>query len=387
MSGKYYWDSVDLASITGESSSYSYKKDTDSSVTLFESFPGQKQANLPGYKTYTSDDTSEPPFYDDNGVSVFRNIQVASSSSTTISNSHASFTTPDWANACKIYIRSKKGSDGATASGIDASNTNTRNNDDRNYIENENHNDNGVFNRNTRNNNNNRNDNRHNNHNAKWSAQSDFTGGKGGSGQVYSTSKAFSLVSGDNEFTVQYKLNSSGSDCRIMSGGTIKAQVILTNGGNGTDATASSETINRYITAYNDDRRNTRGNDYNTDANNVGLGGDAGQRHDRNPKNFEFYFKPNTNSHPNTNLTNAWPNYEHTTNIASVFNHNTVSGGKELLYEADWSQNELKLVSGSDGSNGGDGTKQTETTFNNYSSTNNTSTSTTQKITVYWFKI
>lgn len=378
MSGKYYWDDVDLASITGASAE-DYKKDSDSTVTLFASFPGKKEANLPGYKTYTSNETNEPPFYDDNGLSVFRNIQVASSSSTSSNmSSYVSFTTPNWANACKIYLVSKKGSDGSNASGIAASNVNTRNNDDRNDINNENHNDNAITNRRRNNRNNNRNDNRHHNRNAKWSAQGGFTGGSGGQGRVYSTSKAFILNSNDE---VQYKLNSSGSDCRIVNGGTIKGQIILTNGGNGTNATASSTTINRNITAYHDDRRN---NAENVDAENVNLGGDANERHNTGTRHFASYFQDNDETvNPNNALNNRWPTIANT-NLKGILNANS---GKGKLYEGNWTQNELLLVSGSNGSDGGDGAKTTETVLNGYSSSNSETSSTTQKIEVYWFKI
>ena len=372
MAGKYFWDGVDIQSITGASAS---NYTNSAGTTIFASFPGAKQANLPGYKTYTSNGTNEPPFYD-NGVSIFRNIQVASSSSTSSNmSSYASFTTPDWANACKIYLVSKKGSDGANASGIAAENVNTRNNNDYNYIENENNN----HNTNRRNRNNNRNDNRHNNHNAKWSAQGSFTGGSGGQGRVYSTSKAFILNSNDE---VQYKMNSSGSECKIVnSGGTTRANVILTNGGNGTNATASSTTTNRNITAYHDNRRN---NATNVDAVNVGLGNDAGERHANNPLHYENYFQDNNGTiNPNNKLNNAWPTIAHL-NLKQVLNANAQKG---LLYEGNWEQNELKLVSGSNGSNGSNGAKTTETVLSGYNSSNSATTATSQRIDVYWFKI
>ena len=173
----YYWEGVDIADITGTTS-------TNSNINgYFSNFPGNTANvaeistqdgittnattfnSLPtpntSYFCYNDDEDTDAPGYALNGKSIFTNNfsnQRLIVSNTSLSSNAGSGTLsiPSWCNGVKIVFRSLKGADGSTGSAVSGSNynTDTHYDDDYNYNQNNNINTNFI-----------RRNNRHNHHN------------------------------------------------------------------------------------------------------------------------------------------------------------------------------------------------------------------------------
>tara|TARA_B100001063_G_C16766142_1_gene558753 strand:- start:316 stop:1344 length:1029 start_codon:yes stop_codon:yes gene_type:complete len=342
MSSKYYWNNIDVANISGVSTGTDYTNSAGD--VIFKSFPGVKSTTLSGFQTYTENETN-PPFYDNN-VSIFRNIVVANESKTTGSGT---ITKPSWANACKIYVQSKKGDSGIAGNSVNAVNNsvNTDENTNTNHNFNENNNNNtknlNNFNRNKNENHWIDNRNRRHHHNVNLGAGIGGTGGAGGSAFTFATLKALQV---NNSDTFHFAIDSTTTDFQIKrSDSTVRSRVKLINGSNGTNGTNAvySETpVNVNHTAVNDMGA-------------AGFGGDP---------------KWTVNA---AHLTTATG----TVDISSLeVNHTTT--------------NNASMSNGTNGSTGIDGYRHSThyAEFENYSVTSGLNSAiTTQRVTIYWFKV
>ena len=246
MSGKYFWNDTDLASITGITSGTNYVNAPG--IVIFNSLPGVKNTALSGFQTYTNFDISEPPFYD-NGTSIFRNILVQSNSFT---SGNGNISKPTWANACKIYVASKKGADGSAANGIASASINIVEHKNTNTNMNNNQNNNNILNRVDHNNNGwSTNENIRRNFHSNYAVDTGKTAKSGGSGYIIHTSKAITLTADD---TIAYVINDTYNNLKIIRGGTTRATIRVyhgTDATNGTDA-GTNTAINNAITAAPD---------------------------------------------------------------------------------------------------------------------------------------
>lgn len=340
MSGRYFWDGTDMADITGVSTGTDYVNASNN--VIFKSIPGTKESSLNGYETYTDNETSFPPFFDNN-VSIFRNIKVAN---TTVNSGTGTITKPNWANACKIYVLSKKGLDGSDGDDVEASsgfqpgtdisnvniNRNTnRNNNDIQRRDDRNH----WYNLNIR-----------HAHLANYSSQSGGKGGVGGNGVIYSTSQAFEIQSDD---TIDYTINNTHNRLTLnQSDSTSRAIIDInhgTNGTNGTNATITEVGELIQVSAFGDgDNQRPWGNN-----------------------NFDLYDKT----------------YEEIGAIGN--NQATIFQG---LVQRDWQHTIRNSNAGVDGANGHNGSVSNVVEFNNYTVNQSINTSiTTPSIQVYWFKV
>ena len=333
MSGKYFWNNTDLANITGITSGTDYLN--ASGTVIFKSLPGVKKTFLSGYQTYTSDDISEPPFYD-NGISIFRNIVVQS---TTVSSGNGNISKPAWANACKIYVASQKGANGTKANGIAAKfeNSDENNNTNTNYNNNENNND-------TNHNNNGwgTNQNIRRNHHSNYEADTGKAAKTGGSGYIIHTSKAITLTADD---TIAYDINGTYNNLEINRGGTTRARVRVydgTDATNGTDADTSSTTENIVVAAPD----------------NAGTGD------------------------PENKL--GGMNY-----TAKALNYDAMREDFKPYLQRDWNHNTTNLIASVSGADGSDGYEDTNSSieFNNYVIGTSYTPQPSPLINVYWFKV
>lgn len=349
MSSKYYWNNIDVANISGVSTGTDYTNSAGD--VIFKSFPGVKSTTLSGFQTYTENETN-PPFYDNN-VSIFRNIVVANESKTTGSGT---ITKPSWANACKIYVQSKKGDSGIAGNSVNAVNnsvnTDENINTNHNFNENNNNDDRNLNNYN-RNKNVNRwnhteagtgNNNRRHHHNVNLGAGIGGTGGAGGSAFTFATLKALQV---NNSDTFHFAIDSTTTDFQIKrSDGTVRSRVKLingTNGTNGTNAVYSETVVNVNHTAVND-----------MAATGVG-GGDP---------------KWSVNA---ADLSTA----TETVDISSLEVNHTLT-------------NNASMSNGTNGPTGSDGYRHSThyAEFENYSVTSGLNSAiTTQRVTIYWFKV
>lgn len=341
MSGRYFWDGTDMAEITGVSTGTDYVNASNN--VIFKSIPGTKESSLNGYETYTDNETSFPPFFDNN-VSIFRNIKVAN---TTVNSGTSTITKPTWANACKIYVLSKKGSNGSNGTDVVAANSENvvENNTNTNHNRNTHHND-GIAgpagrNVNRRRNNWGTNTNIRHIQRYHYSAASGGIGGVGGNGVIYSTSQAFEIQSDD---TINYTINNTHNLLTInQSDGTSRAIIDINHGTNGTNGTNATVSFNyRHGGFY--------------------------QGFTETPSNYR------TNEHRHWNVNEAvWDD------IDSTFQN---------WLSATWNHSARKSNAGVDGANGPNGSVSNVVEFNNYTVNQSINTSiTTPSIQVYWFKV
>lgn len=337
MSGKYFWDGEDMADITGHSGATGNNYPT-TGTTLFKNVPGVISATtLPGYETYTSRETN-PPFYD-NGVSIFRNIKVAKVTKTTDGN----MSIPTWANACKIYVNSKKGVDGSDGNDVPASNNKRGDNTNENVNTNHNRNNNHNTNRNNRNrweaNNNIRR--RHNYH---YSGASGGSGGNGANGYYYGTTKAFALNSTD-----VISCDFTAAHCHLQinnSSNSLKARIRIKHGTNGTNGS------NAGVELKNKDT----------------------EEHDTAVGHLEATHKGESDDWDYTGHYDLIPNDQ--------------NAFRQYL-QRDWNHTNYGSYHGTAGADGTAGSVDANflDEFHNYFTGGGATTSTTPSITVYWFKI
>ncbi len=338
MSNKYFWNDTDLASITGITSGTDYANASGS--VIFKSLPGVKNTSLTGFQTYTSYDTSEPPFYD-NGTSIFRNILVQS---TSVTSGSGNISKPSWANACKIYVASRKGADGLAANGIAGASVNSDENNNTNSNTNNNQNvNNATGNRVNHNDNSwNFNQNIRRNHHSNYGADTGKVAKTGGSGFIMHTSKAITLTADD---TIAYVINGTYNNLEINRGGTTRARIRVydgTNATNGTNATTSSTTNSVHTAAPN----------------NVGTG-------DPSNKFGDINYSP------------------------SGYTYEQMDNTFKPYLQRDWNTNNTTLIASVSGTNGTDGYNDTSnyTEFNNFVTGASSTTETSPNIRVYWFKV
>jgi len=336
MANKYFWDSVDISSLTGYSNATDYKN--SSNKTIFASFPGVKNTLLADYEKYTSDDT-DPPFYD-NGTTIFRNIKVHcteyTSNATTVNSTETVFK-PSWANACKIYVQGRKGTDGNNADGHSAVTGETW----PRFNHNKNHN-NNRNNHNTRNGNRKHNDrnrwiniNTRQNWHADYAAAAGSTGGIGGSSKIYSTAKSFPFDSTD---TIKCILKTEYVEVIIKRGANTIGQLKISNGTDGGNAIASSTTNN----PTDKDQAQSKPLD--------GFGTIPAEHNGTSYDDLDAYYKARV---PCT-----------------------------------WNENYVTINAAVDGSRGTDGLRDATVAFDGYSWTlTNNPSNNTRKIGIHWFKI
>ena len=274
MSNKYYWEGVDIADITGTTS-------TNSTINgYFSGFPGNTASateittqdgmttnasnfnSLPSpntsYFCYNDDEDANAPEYTTNGTSIFTNNisnQRLLVTNVSLSSSAGSGTLniPSWCNGVKIVFRCTKGTDGSAGSGVSASNHNEDTDDSENYDHHNNHNvnDNRGLLKNNRNYRNNYDVHRNNHHDQaiNIAAQDGGDQGIGGTGRIGWFLNSIQFTAGSNN-TINYSITqsaASNSTFTVKESGSDIAVVTIKNGengGNGTDA-ESSTTDNR----------------------------------------------------------------------------------------------------------------------------------------------
>lgn len=328
----YYWEGVDIADITGTSS-------TNSNINgHFSNFPGNTANvaeistqdgittnattfnSLPtpntSYFCYNDEEDTDAPGYTLNGKSIFTNNfsnQRLIVSNTSLSSNAGSGTLsiPSWCNGIKIVFRSIKGSDGSAGSAVSGSNYNadTHYDDDYNYNQNNNINTNFI----RRNNRNNHHNNRHNHHDQahNWSAKSGGAKGIGGLGRIGWFLKGIKFTAGANN-TIDYSISTtaaSNSTIRAKENGSVITDITIKNGGNGGNGgnAASKTTDNKNANAnhnkgnsYGDhNNHNNNENHYNhrhgSTAGGAGGSGDIGTvEFDGTTPTYLYYNNPNT---------------------------------------------------------------------------------------------
>ena len=194
-SQKYYWKNTDMALVVNSSNALTV---TNKGNDIYTNVPGEAyDSTLNEYQTYSSNETN-PPFYDNNGVSIFRNIKVKSDTINTTSTTSI----PNWCNAIKIYVQLKNGNDGtdSTLNTVNNSTTVATNATNENTNDNWNNNNRRTITGNVHNyshHRHNRNQNEYTDTNINYNSHTNF-GGKGSTGRTIGINKAISVRSNQN---------------------------------------------------------------------------------------------------------------------------------------------------------------------------------------------
>lgn len=283
MSIKYYWEGVDIADITGTTSTNStingYFSDFPGNITNVTEITTQSGmttnasefTSLPSpntsYFCYNDEEDADAPDYTVNGTSIFtktisnqRLLVKYTSLSSTAGNGTLSI--PSWCNGVKISFRCTKGADGATAgSNVSESDYHSNYHNNYNFAHNNDHNVNRGFYHNRNNNHHNWNHNEHNDQEHSWSAQTGGSKGTGGIGKIGWFLKGIQFTAGSNN-TIDYSITqtaASNSTINIKENGSSIAVVTIKNGGNGGSGTnAQSKTTD-------DTHRNVEHGHYDVD--------------------------------------------------------------------------------------------------------------------------
>ena len=315
-----------------------------------------------------------------------------------VSNSYTSTTEniendkPAWANACKIYIKTAKGT------GVSAmSHAADTENDDRDRHHNHNRNDNRNHgdrhdNRNVFDNN--ENEDHHVHHNI--SAVS-YNAAAGGDGLIYTTKKALKIVDGDTNYTISATFESSNTTLEIKHGNTVQANVTITNGTNASQ--------NPFTITHHDDNNLVNNNHYDQWVNQgIGIGYNNYGEHGRSSL-AQLVGMPN--EHGNSEDANINNNRNNTHNFykGNFKTHAEYDANERLhfppgthhyqqYFPYNFHHRNNNFRAGAHGTAGVAAAVYATTTWDNGSGATNTyteqttsNTGTTSNIEVYWFKV
>jgi hypothetical protein len=287
MSNKYYWEGIDIAEITGTTSTNStingylsgfpgnttdateISTQADDGMTTNESDFNSLPSPNTSYFCYNDDEDADAPGYRANGKSIFTNNisnqrLLVTNESLSSSAGTGTLNIPSWCNGVKIVFRCTKGADGSAGTGVSADNYNVNTDTNEHYDLHNNHNVNnnrGIF-RNNRNYRQNFDVHRNNNHDQaiNITAQNGGEKGIGGTGRIGWFLKGIQFTAGSNN-TIDYSItttHNSNSTITVKESGSNIAIVTIKNGGNGTDGTdASSGTIDNVHNNVNHEHYNT----------------------------------------------------------------------------------------------------------------------------------